>query len=427
VKDIVHEVSLLLAIFCFATVSVWGQEKLSLDNAIDIALQNNTDILRAEREVDAATGRILQAGRIANPEFGVEWNGTPTNFNLGDADERDITLSQSIEFPTRRARRIDVANVEKDIVGLRLDRKKLLVRAEVSRAYYRAVYSQQIVSNLRSQIELLKDVSSIIQSRYEGGSVGYLDVIRAKVELTRTGNDLTEAQREQRIRYADIQILLGRNADENVELTDSLALDLIPTKPDSLLQHLIETSNALRIVRRAVQRGENNLSLAKTTYLPDFDLGIAFQHRTQEPPFSANDFTGTTNNALGIRFGVSIPFWFWQEPKGQVQEASTLVDIAKLNEGRTAREIRASILAAISGVNVAAEQVRVFRTSLLIDVDDILATGIQQYRNNQIDMVNLFDIYRTSRTARGEYLRALLNYAVARADLDVAAELPLEE
>jgi len=73
-------------------------------------------------------------------------------------------------------------------------------------------------------------------------------------------------------------------------------------------------------------------------------------------------------------------------------------------------------------VNVAEAQLQLFDRSLLADANDILTTGINQYRNNQIDVLNLFDIYRTYRATRIEYLRALTNYLVARADLEAAGE-----
>jgi len=76
---------------------------------------------------------------------------------------------------------------------------------------------------------------------------------------------------------------------------------------------------------------------------------------------------------------------------------------------------------------VAESQVRTFDASLVMDAQDILSTAISQYQRNQIDVLNLIDVYRTYRATSVEYLRALHNYNVAVAELEAAAELPSED
>ncbi|MBM2841755.1 MAG: outer rane efflux protein [Bacteroidetes bacterium] len=104
-------------------------EKLSLNDALTIALNNNAEISATEKEIDAASGRILQAGRIPNPELSVTFNEVPTNFSFGDAGEKDIGLSQAIEFPGKRGSRVEVAEHGRSIAEFSLLRAKAIVAA----------------------------------------------------------------------------------------------------------------------------------------------------------------------------------------------------------------------------------------------------------------------------------------------------------
>jgi len=133
---------------------------------------------------------------------------------------------------------------------------------------------------------------------------------------------------------------------------------------------------------------------------------------------------GELTNLWGVEVKASVPVWFWLDPKGQVQEARALGDAAKLNENTIALHVRANIRSAIELLTAAHSQLSAFDRSLLADADDILSTAVNQYQNNQIDVLNLLDIYRTHRATRVEYFRALHTYAVAVAELEVAAELP---
>jgi outer membrane protein TolC len=151
--------------------------------------------------------------------------------------------------------------------------------------------------------------------------------------------------------------------------------------------------------------------------LPDFSLGIAAQKRPgQISPAGSSNY-------IGFQFGASIPLWFWQGPKGEVQEAEALLDVSTIRIAATRLRIRQSILNAFRSANVAQEQLQVFDASLLGDAEDELSAGIAAYQNNQVDALNLFDIHRTYRATKIEYARALYNLLAAKAELEVAGEV----
>lgn len=312
---------------------------------------------------------------------------------------------------------MDIAEHGKSITELSLLRRKAVVSAEVKRAYYQSLLAGEVVDNLEFTINLVADFLRTVTERYQAGASKYLDVIRAKVEVTRLRNDLVEAKREQQTRLGKFNILLGRTADTPVFFTDSLTYQPLDLHQDSAVALYQDQSNFLKIVEREAHRSQSALNLARTSYLPDFSLGVALQKRPgQISP------TGSSNY-LGFQFGASIPVWFWQGPKGEVQEAEALLDIGNLRMSAAQLRVRQNILSAFRSASVAQEQIQVFDTSLLRDVDDELRAGIAAYQNNQTDALNLFDIYRTFRATKVEYARALYNLLAAKAELEVAGEI----
>ncbi len=404
----------LLILFCSCASYAQTTERLSLFDAIALAHRNNSDVLRAQKEIEAADGRILQAGRIPNPELGVAWSESPKVLKFSDANERDISLSQQIEFPTKRSNRIGVASLDKELAQLNVERTKSLVTASVKQSYYSLLFSERIIQGLEEQLKLLKDFQQLLTGRYQAGENNYLDVVRAKVEITRINNDIADARREGRVRQHQLNITIGRNSDEPFVLADSLSRTPWVFKQDSFFEALTKKSSRLKIAQLSVNRQQQSLSLAKTSYLPDFEIGLANQRRAE------------VNNLWGVEFKMSLPLWFWQEPKGQVQEATALTDIATATQTAVERRVRASILDALDLLQVAETQLNAFDESLLMDSKDILSTAITLYQNNQIDVLNLLDVYRTYRATKVEYLRALYNYTIAVAELEAAAELPSE-
>jgi outer membrane protein, heavy metal efflux system len=414
------------ALLFFSTLAyTQPADRLTVDQAIALALSHNEQILTAQKEDDAAEGRILQAGRIPNPDFGISWQ-FPADFALGNADERVLSISQQIEFPTKRSSRVDVATYDKEITSLLIDRARTLISARVRIAYYSALLGQEIVRSLEGQLSLLRDFQQLVTSRFQAGASSYLDVVRSKVEVARTGNDLTDARRELLLRTAQLNLLLGREGDRAVILADTLVAQTIPLNQDSVVTRLMERSAALRAARRMLDRQQSAINAAKAAYYPDLTVGFSALRQSEQAPFNANNFTGVTTNSYGIQLGLSVPLWFWQEQRGQVREAEALSHIAMVRAGATERRVRSSILHALRTVAVLDTQLQVFDSSLMGDARDILATGIAQYRNNSIDVLNLVDIYRTYRATNVEYARTVTNYYSALADLDAAGEQILE-
>ncbi|MGH7601610.1 MAG: hypothetical protein ACREOI_35055, partial [bacterium] len=73
---------------------------LSLQSAIALAQQNNPQLMALRREIIAAKGRSWTTWWLADPDLSIEWEGVPRGAGLGQFDERKLSLTQEIEFPT---------------------------------------------------------------------------------------------------------------------------------------------------------------------------------------------------------------------------------------------------------------------------------------------------------------------------------------
>jgi outer membrane protein TolC len=401
--------------------------ELSLADALRIALQNSPSVLIAQKEADAARARVLQAEAIPNLEFGVSWSETPSDFSLADADERSIGFTQPFEFPGKRKARGQVAGHEARIAEDNLDRARLLVTAVVKQSYYRAVLNQKLVSNFESISDLLRQFQEMATVRYQAQSVPLLEVLRAKVELAKVNNQLTEVRREFENSKADLNRLLGRSGATPIVLTDDLFYEPFEKSVEEVVEELRSVRPSLRIAESFVERNHAATRLAKKGYLPDFSFGLFNQSLKEQPPFNANQFTGSReNNNWTIDLGLSFPLWFWKRPRGEVREAQAVLSTSLVQRDAVERNVTTAIENAYRVVKASEAQVRVFEGSLLRDIEDELHAGITLYRNDQIDALNLIDIYRTYTETKAEYFRALYNFNVALADLEAAGEEEIE-
>jgi len=414
------------------SLSIYGQnnqiKKLSLNEAIETALQNNSEVISTFKEIVVAESRILQAGRLQNADFSIEANEIPSGFEFGETGELDLNFNQPVEFFGKRSTRIQSAELQKKIAELNYERIKKLITSQVKKVYYSGLLSNQIIQSIKSNINLLNDFLAQVTDRYQAGTSSYLDVIRAKVEITRLKNELFDARKNYQQVVGQLKILLGKENGEEYELADSLLYQFSELKKDTVVNFYSSQSNFLQINEIQVEQNKSLLSLAEKNSLPDFNFGLAFQNRQSFPanPASLPDGeaggTGGFEQFFGLNVGISLPMFYSSGARGDIQEAEANLSISDIRYQYTKIRAAQNIRTAYNNLSFAEEQVRLFDASLLRDVEDELRAGLTAYQNGQIDLLNLFDIYRTYRATKVEYSRTIYNTLISLTELEVSSE-----
>jgi cobalt-zinc-cadmium efflux system outer membrane protein len=411
----------VFALFVFVYMAFgYAQEnndkiELSLNAAIDTALTNNPEVIASLKEIDAADGRILQAGRLQNAEISLEVNEIPPGDDLGQASEVDLNFSQSFEFFGKRSTRIESAELQKKIAELNYERIRKLISSQVKKVYYNGLLSYQIVESIRSNIILLNDFLSQVTDRYQAGTSSYLDVIRAKVEILKLKNELFDAMRNYQQVSGQLILLLGKNNGTEYVLSDTLNFQSPSLDGDTVINFYSSQSNFLRITEIQVEQNKSSLSLAEKNSLPDFNFGLALQNRqsTTEDGF---------DQRLGFNIDMTLPMFYSTGVEGDIQEAEANLFISDIRLHYAKARVSQSIKTAFSNLTFAEEQLNLFDTSLQSEIEGEMRAGVTAYQSGQIDMLNLIDIYRTYRATKIEYSRTICNTLISLTELEVAGE-----
>ena len=269
---------------------------------------------------------------------------------------------------------------------------------------------------------LLNDFLAQVTDRYQAGTSSYLDVIRAKVEISRLKNELFDAMKNYQQVVGQLKILLGKENGSEFELTDSLLYQFSEVNKDNVVNYYSSQSNFLQINEIQIEQSKSLLSLAEKNSLPDFNFGLALQNRQSPLENLLDSKAGSFDQYFGLNVGVSLPMFYSSGVRGDIQEAEANLSISDIRYQYAKIRVTQNIRTAFNNFSFAEEQLRLFDTSLLNDVEDELRAGITAYQNNQIDLLNLFDIYRTYRTTKVEYSRTVYNTLVALTELEVAGE-----
>ena len=182
------------------------------------ALADNPDLQATQAEVDAAHGRLRQAGLRPNPmlELGVQQNVTGPDNNL------TAGVTVPLDLNGRKAGRVGVAEGELDIKRAQAADRARRLRAEVR---MKAGELLAVQRNLRFTEELLqanREALDLLRARVSRGAAPPLEEKMLRVEVNRleASRHLLESQAE--VRALQLKTLVGLEPEAALALQGDL-------------------------------------------------------------------------------------------------------------------------------------------------------------------------------------------------------------
>ncbi len=382
---------------------------LTVEQAVELALRQNPTVLAAQKALDVSRGQRLQLEAIPAPEIVFSNEAIPLK-RSGDGQESEVNLGiqQSLEFLAKRPLRGKIGRYGEEIARLDFERLRIVLGAEVKMAYYRVLYRFKTIALLETNLALLDRFLEAARTRYEAGSVPYLDVLRAGVEKVKARNDLIEKRKDLAADKVRLNLLLGRQGNEPLEVLSAFSFAPLEKDLAAVKDELTAASRTIGIEAARQDRAMADLALTRKNLLPDVTVGLYLpSHRT---------------GAWGFELSLSLPFVWREGRRGETVEAEAKSQLFAIAAAAVRTRVSAGIENAYAGLKAVEEQVRLFEEKLLGEVSRQIETGLAEYRNGRLDSLGLIDLYRTAAEARAEYWRSLLLYEEARAELERSGE-----
>ena len=252
-----------------------------LDSLVEEALSKNPDVAAVQEAATAAGFRPAQARSLANPMASVNYTNDGWAPSLGSRDMTTLAFmwSQDLPFPGKRGLRSDIQSRNAEQVQQQIERVKLSIAAAVKRAYFGLILGRGLQDLTREQEEIWKQIEGVARSRYSVGQGTQQDVLRAQVEVTRIEQLRIEQSAEVDIRLAELNGLLNRSAETQLDTQARLILRPVDGTLDDTLNHLNRISPELKSAALGTERNTLAVSLARKEFRPDLVVQAGYMNR----------------------------------------------------------------------------------------------------------------------------------------------------
>jgi outer membrane protein TolC len=198
-----------------------NEPEVSVEELIELALQNNPQLPIARENLEAAHQRAIGARVLLNPTI----QAVPRIIGSQAAADTEIIVSQPLDvFGKRRSQaQVFAANVRGAEAQYTLAQRSLIVQVKNAVA---DLFAAQEAENLgNSQVEVARLFRNAAARRAAVGDVPAVQVQRADLELARVQNELTSARAERLARRVALNQLVGQAPETPLRVALPLSND----------------------------------------------------------------------------------------------------------------------------------------------------------------------------------------------------------
>ncbi len=270
----------LISMFpAFLNVSL-AQEKLSftLDQCVEMALENNEEILKAQQEIAEAEGALIAARSDEYLQMNfTSWYEKAKHNDRFETKDYNGTLSveQLLMRFGKLPRGLDAAQEQHRQAELKLQSAKIESVGQIREIFYNILLIQNEIAERRILRDEIEKKRARTAERVEKKLALELDLLDVELELARQDLRINELNRQ--LRASKMELLQGINADEEAEIEVSGELSETKLAIDDCIRAAMANRVELKDRRGLIERQARTVREVMWELLPELTSSYRYK------------------------------------------------------------------------------------------------------------------------------------------------------
>jgi outer membrane protein len=423
----------LLAALAFPLVALpaalRGQELLTLDAALGMALDSNRTVRLAANEAAIARNNYTRGNAGFLPRLdltataGGNLNNTRQELSSGEIIHRSGASSSSMTTGLgltwtvfdgfRMFRQYDALKLEQEYEEIEVSRTREIVSAQVIRAYYEVVVEQMSLKVLAATVATSEDRVNNVQLKYEVGENSKRELLQAKVDLNADRSTLLR----QGVTLANAKIalnaLLARDPATQFTVIDTIVIakGLVY---DELWREALASNRAIRQAQVARSLAEIDRKLVSSARYPRVGINLGYNLAQTDNQVG----NVASNRNAGLAYGLTASMNLFdgfntnrEEENAEIRIQSSAIELAEAEQAA-----QSELLAAHTNYLNRIDVVALERDNVALAREN-LDLALERYKVGSIIPLELREAQNAYVEAESRFLSATYDAKLAETEL----------
>jgi len=326
----------VLSVIQFITVD--AQNKLTLDEAINMAYENNIELNKSFASIRNAEINMDESSRLPNPTF--SYSREDLKFNSLKYNEWTASGAIPINFLWDRWSNLESKEKQLESERILLDHLKTVISSEVRETYFTLYYYSDLSQKLSETLSRLSEIANSAKDRFVEGDISEYELLRIRIEVNKLKATAKEIE-IQEVKYRNQLKLLIGSGESDFTLTDINQVNVKTNyTEEELIIKALENRNDLKAFQHKIESENSLLSHNKLKAIPNIYLsagykeqldnfkGSVFQVNFEVPLFNRNQ-KAIQQSWNSIALQEKKLMFFREKVKAEVSELYTRFNINK--------------------------------------------------------------------------------------------------
>lgn len=390
----------LVCLFLWCPILSFCQSRLSLEEAINIALKNNLSIQIATNNNQIAfisnhnsiagglptvsanlnnQESVVNINQELNTGLKLQRNGATNNITNGNLTGT-MVLYNGLRIKTTLQRLAEIENQSKQLLNAQI----LNTIAATKSAYFTVVRQQYVLTMQQKNVQLAQERLRLIQFRKETGMANNADIFQAEIDVNTRKQEVKNSELATQQAQTNLYNILNISLDTNLVVKDTII-----AKPSILLNNVLQGLQTNPEINAAQSAIKVNELLEKETHA----LGMPTLRANAGVNYLRNQANGgqlllNQNYGPFISLGLQIPIYNGGAAKRQLQTAKINTQNSKLVQQTAMQNLKALAVQTHQTYTNSLQQLALQQQTVLIS-EKLVQLTIERYKLNTATSLEL--------------------------------------
>jgi outer membrane protein, heavy metal efflux system len=388
------------------TAQTQGPVRITLDEAIQMALAHNHNLLADRSTIDQSQAQEITANLRPDPVLMGDAQFLPifqpsqfSSTYLDDDAQFDLGISYLFERGKKRQHRLAAAQDQTAVTRSTVADEERTITFEVASQYINVQLAESTLALAQEDLKSFQNTLDVSATRYKDGDIGEDDYLKIKLQMLEFQTDVSQAELARVQGLSDLRQLLGyESVSEDYDVAADFDYQPVKANLEDLQAKALQLRPDLRAAQQGVTLANGEYALAKANGKRDITGQINYTHVADI-------------NSASLFGSMQLPIF--DRNQGEIARTHFAITQAQELQSLADGQVMTDVKDAYEGLQSNDQIMTIYRSGYLDDAKQDRDISEYAYRRGAASLLDFLDAERDYRATQLAYRQALAAYLLA--------------